>query len=238
MQVIPVLDLKGGVVVLAAGGKRDSYRPIDTLLCPDPSPAAVVAALLAIFRFKRFYLAELDAIEGVARNGESAIQLAQAYPDIEFWIDAGFAEPDDLTPFEGMRNIRYVIGSESLGSIETYETMRRDTRMADHILSLDRKDGLELGPQTLIHRPQLWPDTIISMDLTQVGRAAGPNLTRIRELRDRREDLTVVAAGGVRNIDDLLSLAAEGASYALVATALHNRNLTEEDLARLSRRSA
>ncbi len=238
MYVIPVLDLKAGVVVLAVGGQRDVYHPLDTLLCPDPSPRLVVEACLRIFSFEIFYLADLDAIEDIAHNADPVLRLARAYPDIEFWVDAGFADLNDLMPFEAVGNIRYVIGSESLRSIDGYRLMQRDRRMARHILSLDVKDGLELGPRGLIDQPQLWSDTIISMDLTQVGRAAGPNLDRIRELRKRRRNLNVAAAGGVRNIDDLLSLRSEGVTYALVATALYNQDLSTADLTRVAKKNA
>jgi phosphoribosylformimino-5-aminoimidazole carboxamide ribotide isomerase len=234
MHVIPVLDLKDGVVVLAGGGRRDCYRPIDTPLCRDPSPPRVVDSFLGVYHFETFYIADLDAIEGIAHNTRHSVGLARTHPGIEFWIDAGFATLESLRPYEAAANIRFVIGSESLRSVDDYAAMRRDPRFDRHILSLDRRDGIDLGPHDLIEQPHLWPDTVISMDLAQVGRSAGPNLDRLAELRGRRPDLDVVAAGGVRGIDDLLVLAADDVRYALVATALHDRRLTRQDLERLA----
>ena len=34
MEIIPVVDLKGGVVVRARMGQREEYRPIETPLSP------------------------------------------------------------------------------------------------------------------------------------------------------------------------------------------------------------
>ena len=51
MEVIPVLDLKGGVVVHARMGQRDQYRPIETPLAPTSKPADVARGLLAIYPF-------------------------------------------------------------------------------------------------------------------------------------------------------------------------------------------
>jgi phosphoribosylformimino-5-aminoimidazole carboxamide ribotide isomerase len=233
MRVIPVLDLVDGLVVLASGGKRDSYRPIDTPLCPDPSPARVLQSMLEIFPFDIFYIADLDAIEGRLSNANLVVSLAQTHRDIEFWIDAGFGDRKDLIHYAKSSNIRFVIGSESLHSLQAYSVLCRDPLLRGHILSLDRKDGLELGSSDIINEPHLWPDTVISMDLTQVGQAGGPNLARIRELSATRENIDVVAAGGVRDINDLIQLNANGVKYALVATALHSGKLSQLDLARL-----
>ncbi|MFM8221178.1 MAG: nickel transporter, partial [Planctomycetaceae bacterium] len=45
MQVIPVLDLLGGVVVRGVAGQRDSYRPIVSQLVDGAEPLAVARAL-------------------------------------------------------------------------------------------------------------------------------------------------------------------------------------------------
>lgn len=233
MHVIPVLDLIDGLVVLASGGRRDNYQPIDTPLCPDPSPIRVIDSMLGIFPFKIFYVADLDAIEGRTSNADLIVSLTYAHRGIEFWVDAGFNEGEDLVPYAMNSNIRFIIGSESLGSLEAYAALCKDQRLARHILSLDRKDEIELGTTDIINQAHLWPDTVISMDLARVGQASGPNLQRIRELVDKRQGLEVVAAGGVRDINDLLSLNASGVKYALVATALHNGTLSSADLERL-----
>lgn len=233
MHVIPVLDLKDGVVVLASGGRRDDYRPVDTALCRDPSPPSVINALLDVHSFEKIYIADLDAIAMGTPAAALVVALTQLHPAVEFWLDAGFSAVDQFAQFEAVTNLRFVIGSESLSSIENYQRMRDDPRLSGHILSLDRKEGRELGPRHLIRRPDLWPDTVISMDLTRIGGSTGPNLDRIGEIRAQRADLNVVAAGGVRGFDDLRQLAAHGVSHALVASALHNQNLLGPDLERL-----
>ena len=238
MHVIPVLDLVDGLVVLASGGRRDTYLPINTPLCPDPLPMRVVESILRVFPFKYFYVADLDSIEGKLPNSVLIIALAKAHPDIEFWIDAGFTSAQDLDPYDTVSNIRFVIGSESQRSIQTYSTLCRDPRLGQHILSLDRKDDTELGPAELVDSPNLWPSTVISMDLTRVGLASGPNVDRIHELRNKRQSVSIVAAGGIRNINDLLTLAAAGVNYALVATALHNEKLQRAYLERLAKKNA
>ncbi len=64
MRIIPVLDLKAGLVVRAEGGRRDSYRPIATPLAASAEPVAVAEGLRRLAAFEAFYVADLDAIAG------------------------------------------------------------------------------------------------------------------------------------------------------------------------------
>jgi len=235
MNVVPVLDLKDGLVVLASGGHRDAYRPVDTPLCHDPAPAAVIGALLDVFPFTTVYIADIDAITGAGTNALSIRELADASPDVVFWIDSGFNDVSDLASFAGRKNIRPVIGSESLTSLEHYTALAAGMPFTGHVLSLDCKDGQELGPPELIEQPELWPDTVISMDLNRVGADRGPNDARLRRLQACREDIAVAAAGGVRGLDDLRMLAAQGTDHVLIATALHEKKLVRSDIESIAR---
>lgn len=62
MEVIPVIDLMGGVVVRARLGRRDTYPPIETRLSATSAPIDVVAGVLALHPFGAIYVADLDAI--------------------------------------------------------------------------------------------------------------------------------------------------------------------------------
>src|SRR5437868_40616 len=84
MEIIPVIDLKGGVVVRARMGQRDQYRPIETPLSPTSDPVDVVRGLLSVSALRTLYVADLDAIE---RKGDARAALARvgsaAGPDLE-----------------------------------------------------------------------------------------------------------------------------------------------------------
>ena len=49
-EIIPVIDLMGGVVVHARSGERDSYRPLTSPLAASAEPAEVVRGLLTLGR--------------------------------------------------------------------------------------------------------------------------------------------------------------------------------------------
>src|SRR5262244_3681543 len=92
MQVIPVLDLKGGAVVHARMGQRAQYRPIETPLSPTSNPIDVARGLLSIYPFSSFYIADLDAITGAGNNDAALTELRGEFPQSTFWVDNGLAD--------------------------------------------------------------------------------------------------------------------------------------------------
>ena len=72
MQIVPVLDLKGGVVVHARRGQRADYAPLRSPLVEGCEPVAVARALCAACRTTRLYVADLDALAGEPVNEADA----------------------------------------------------------------------------------------------------------------------------------------------------------------------
>src|SRR6185436_6503296 len=83
MEIIPVIDLKGGLVVRARLGRRDQYRPIETPLSPTSDPVDVTRGLLSVFRFRTLYVADLDAIEHTGDSRATLARLKAAFPQLE-----------------------------------------------------------------------------------------------------------------------------------------------------------
>ena len=228
MHIIPVIDILGGAVVRAIAGRRQEYRPIATPLARSSSPRDVVSGLLQLSSFDRFYVADLDAIEGRADNRATIRDLIEANPRITFIIDSGRSFPD----WRGVERAAAVIGSESFS--DTDLEIFRDAKLdPDVVLSLDYLGERFLGPQALVSSPGLWPRRVIVMTLSRVGAGAGPDLKMFSHIRACAGDRELYAAGGVRGRDDLLALQAAGAAGALVASALHDGRLTQDDLAKL-----
>lgn len=94
MQVIPVIDVRGGLAVAAVRGDRARYRPLETPLAASADPVAVAQGLRALFPFPRLYVADLDGIEGRGADHAMQARLAAAWPGSELWIDDGSAGPD------------------------------------------------------------------------------------------------------------------------------------------------
>jgi phosphoribosylformimino-5-aminoimidazole carboxamide ribotide isomerase len=223
MEIIPVLDLKGGTVVHAKQGQRDTYQPIASRLCATSAPDAVLAALLRLHAFRSVYVADLDAIEKTGEHSSVIAELARRHSEVEFWIDSGnqatAAEPKH-------HNLRHVLGSESMRASESRKAIAPTA-----ILSLDFRGVDFLGPRQLLETPSLWPDRVIAMTLARVGGGDGPDLERLASVQQRAGARRVYAAGGVRGRADLEALSQAGAAGVLVASALHDGRLTPADLA-------
>ncbi|MDA8252011.1 MAG: HisA/HisF-related TIM barrel protein [Rhodospirillales bacterium] len=231
MDVIPVIDLKAGQVVHARGGQRDAYRPIATPLSPTSAPADVLAGLLRLHPFRRLYVADLDAIEGRGSHAALLAGLAAAHPGLEIWLDAGLRDAATVAAMLAA-GLTPVLGSESQDDTALLHRFRDDPRV---VLSLDFRGASFQGPAAILADAALWPRRVIAMTLASVGAAAGPDVARVAELRERVPDRAVYAAGGVRNAEDLRALATIGAAGALVASALHAGTLGGAELAAASK---
>ncbi len=229
LDIIPVLDLMHGQVVHARAGNRDQYAPLQSKLAPDSAPATVLQGLLALHPFTRVYIADLDAIRGIGNNAEAIIALQHAFPQLEFWLDAGVRAAFDGCPASLAQVGRPVIGSESLPDHWPPPYFTR--WHSDVILSLDFKGSQFLGPPWLWHQRSLWPRDLILMTLSRVGMQQGPAWQQLAQLQTRVPDRNIYAAGGVRHRGDLERLREMGVAGALLASSLHSGAVTGSDLA-------
>lgn len=222
-RVIPVIDLRGGTVVKARAGIRDSYAPIVTPLASTAEPAEVAHGMLAACPSDTLYVADLDAIvDGVPPDEVSLAAIRAACPGVTCWVDAGFWEIATVTRFLKAGFGRPVLGSES----------QRDTglvrALGDRaILSLDTRGDEQLGPAELHEDAALWPRDIIVMTLGRIGSDGGPDVSAVEEILARRPEVRAYAAGGIRGEQDIAMLERAGIAGALVASAIHGGVLTK-----------
>jgi phosphoribosylformimino-5-aminoimidazole carboxamide ribotide isomerase len=221
MKIIPVIDLKDGVVVHARQGLRDQYQPIHTHLCPSPDIYNVIGAFLGAYDFDTLYIADLNAITQQGDHARLITEVVACFPHILFWIDSGYQRVKD---YPG--NHLPVLGSECYRDETVLELKAFHNRF---ILSLDYSvSGEELGAKSLFSGPDLWPETIIIMTLSRVGSHRGPDLAKLKAFCENYPDKQFIAAGGVRNTADLHALKQVGVQQALIASALHSGTISRE----------
>ena len=230
MQVIPVLDLKGGVVVHARMGQRDQYRPISTPLSPTSKPIDVARGLLSVYPFGSFYVADLDTIGGSGNNDAVLAELKATFPDRTFWVDNGIADTAGAERWLAADLGDLVLGSETQKDEAVLRRLAKNDRV---ILSLDYRGDAFVGPAALLSNVDTWPSRIITMTLARVGSGLGPDLARLETIKNAGGGRSVYAAGGVRDVDDLSALADRGIAGALVASCLHDGALAGAQIARL-----
>lgn len=230
MQVIPVLDLKGGAVVHARMGLRDEYRPIKTALSSTSKPIDVARGLLSIYPFSSFYIADIDAIAGAGNNDAALAELKAEFPHATFWVDNGIADRSTAERWLDADLGCLVLGSETQKDNAVLRCLSKDNRI---VLSLDYRGDDFVGPAALLSDVDMWPSRVITMTLARVGSGMGPDWGRLEATNNAGRGRRVYAAGGVRDADDLTALADRGIAGALVASCLHNGTLTGAQIARL-----
>jgi HisA/HisF family protein len=228
MMLIPVVDLMRGEVVRAQRGDRQAYQPIVSRLATGSDPALLAAALTDHCATNRLYVADLDALTGGAPQVGALRRLLRALPQLELWLDGGFADRAAATRLQAAlgadgRRVVPVFGSESIASTAALRECFPDPDAG--VLSLDRRDGRRLDHAACWDSPALWPARVIVMTLERVGADAGPDLDTLRAVQALSPATRLVGAGGIRDAADLDLAAAAGAEAWLVASALHDGRL-------------
>jgi HisA/HisF family protein len=228
MRIVPVVDLKGGVVVHARRGQRGEYAPLQSPLVDGCEPVAVARALCAAAGASRLYVADLDAIGGAPADAATIALLSAV---AELWVDAGATTRERADALLGARVSRNVVGTESLapGAVG-------DIGAPPLVLSVDLRDGTLISPRAELagRRPAaaaplataLGVRELLVIDLARVGSGSGPPLDAVAELAAALPGVAIYAGGGVRDDGDLHALEIAGAAGALVATALHEGHIT------------
>jgi len=244
MQLIPVIDIKDGVVVHAVAGDRSTYRPVESQLCEGSDPFVVATSLRQASRSGRLYVADLDALSGQSPQWGIIERLAEL--DGEIWLDVGLATADQATAFAGhsfpAARVRPIVASETLSGLDRIPEIVTALEGRSPIASLDlyagrlRSSHIEIrqtSPSELAgHFSAAGVTTMIVLELSSVGTASGltdhdGNRGMFSTLNPNVE---MYWGGGVRCEEDLKVAMSWGYRGALVATALHQRWICGEPL--------
>jgi phosphoribosylformimino-5-aminoimidazole carboxamide ribotide isomerase len=161
VRVIPVLDVMGGRVVRAVGGRRNEYLPIKSRLTNSTEPIAVAKALLDASGADRLYVADLDAITNPSAESDLGGRLADALPGTTIWLDSGIRTRADmvnklshviyrrwwlswLVGDEQRLNVIPILATETLSGPETASLAGKEFG-SGLVFSVDLRDGRWLG---------------------------------------------------------------------------------------------
>jgi phosphoribosylformimino-5-aminoimidazole carboxamide ribotide isomerase len=229
MQIIPVIDLLDGIVVRGVGGDRSNYQAIRSKLCDSPAPRDVAKSLLEFHPFKTIYLADLNALQCKGDSMAVIKDLVANFPNTEFWLDAGYKNSEEILACPSTEALTPILASECIRDLAHYASLRSAFAKRRFILSLDHKGG-RLGAPALFRDIHLWPHQVIVMALDGVGKGGGPSLELIAGYQAHSPKTQFIAAGGVRNGQDLTDLKDQGCQSVLIASALHSGKITRQVL--------
>ena len=235
MIIVPVIDLCDGIVVHAIKGTRQNYLPIDSALSNTADVFDVISGMLNVHNFKQLYIADLNALE--RRNDNSVIikKIIQTYPQLEVWLDTGV---DLISLYKDeikYSALRIILSTESINSESSYAKLMHNHAKQNVILSIDYRAGKLLGPSEISQNPAVWPDDIIILNLDVVGSNEGIKIPLALKHLSFNNKHNVFYGGGIKNSKDLRELNSLGMHGALLSTALHNKNISANDLLNLNR---
>lgn len=231
MRIIPVFDLKQGMLVHAERGVRQNYKPLRTPLLPGPDPELACDTLVRL-GFNRVYIADLDAITKSGDNFDLVRRLVGMYP-IEVWLDAGLSGPRDI-PLLDVPQVTLIAGSETLAAISSLPEISRKVGASRIVFSLDTRNGEVLTPDStlkdvdpvnlaakvLTYRIR----KMILLDLGAVGSRAGLNKVLLKNLTQQVPGAKFFPGGGM-TAEDITELKRMNIPGALTATALYSQQI-------------
>ena len=231
MAILPVLDIQGGLVVRGVGGRRTRYRPIVSRWTDSTEPAAVARALASRFGFGEFYLADLDAIGGLAPALATFEALSRE--GFRLWVDAGLRTVADAGALVQAGVATLVAGLETIAGPHVLRELCAEHGSARVVFSLDLKAGRVLGatdawpsmePSAIVeHAIAMGIRRLLVLDLAQVGTGNGTGTEELcHEIAAAHPEMRLAAGGGIASLEDVRRLEDCGAESVLVASALHD----------------
>jgi phosphoribosylformimino-5-aminoimidazole carboxamide ribotide isomerase len=252
MQIIPVLDLAGGMAVHAQAGDRSRYAPLESDLAPGRvgDPVALLRAFHATLGIHECYVADLDAIQGGAVQRTLLRELAEFHTGFAgaLLVDAGTHLPEGALELLSCGASEVVVGLETLHAFadlativdavgRTHVVFSLDLRLGNPILHPAIQDAQGPGPDAVHLAEQAAAAgvaTLLLLDLGRVGTGCGVDMGLLESLRHRLPDIRLLAGGGVLTRRDLERMRDAGCDAALVASAIHNGRISAADLAAVS----
>jgi phosphoribosylformimino-5-aminoimidazole carboxamide ribotide isomerase len=243
LQILPVLDVMGGRVVRGVAGRREEYRPVESVLTNSCDALQVAEAIRSRFGLAAMYLADLDAILHLAPNLDILRFLTEA--GFIVTVDAGLRSSADASAIVAAGARQLVAGLETLEGPGELSRLVEQFGSSRIVFSLDLRDGEPLGDRSVwreadpigIARQAIEAgcSRFIVLDIAHVGTEGGLRaLPLCAEIRRIWPSATIMTGGGIRGVDDLRRLDRATVDGVLVASALHNGSITAAELASLT----
>ncbi|MBN2417897.1 MAG: hypothetical protein JXL81_00800 [Deltaproteobacteria bacterium] len=239
MRIIPVIDLLEGRVVHGVRGKREKYRPVESLLVPGSDPVEVAGALIKETGCSEIYIADLDAILGKGDNSKIITGIFEKY-GVSLWVDAAAFDAPSVVSMKRSGAKAVILGTETFSDLNEFCRITERFPIEELIISIDISGGKVISRADRlkgvdpIDAMDILSETgvrqFILLTLDMVGSGEGPDIELIKRTRKKYPEYILIAGGGVRLPIHLEQLNTAGADGVLVATSLHYGWITGEDI--------
>ncbi len=243
MQILPAIDLKDGRCVRLFKGDFSTVHAV----ADDP---AAVAAAFSRAGARLIHVVDLDGARGGVRRNDAVVrELVRAARPAKIELGGGLRRMEDLESADALGVQRFVLGSAAAEAPDFVRAAvaRFGARVAVGIDAQNGRvktagwekdagrDALELAAEM----EALGVKTIIFTDIDTDGMLSGPNLPRLKALREK-VSCALVASGGVASSAHLRTVRELGCEAAIVGKAIYSGDidLTEaiEEETRMTKR--
>jgi phosphoribosylformimino-5-aminoimidazole carboxamide ribotide isomerase len=226
MLIIPAVDMKNRKAVRLKQGKADQQTVYDE----DPLHAAQRWVDLGA---RRIHIVDLDgAFEGTPKNRDLTLAILKSFSSkVEVQIGGGLRSAKVVEEFLTANAARCVIGTKVLEDRDFLKNLA--SRFPGKIsVGLDAKDGkivtkgwveksATLATDLVSSLYELCLGEVIYTDIDRDGMLQGPNLKRLKEMRDACT-FPLIASGGITTIDHVKSCRELGCYGAIIGTAFYD----------------
>jgi len=228
-----VMDIFNRSVVLAKGGVREKYHPVSdsSTVCSSSDPVDIVKLLHP----REIYIADLNMLQGKSPLETNTGVIQEVSSRANTMLDFGISSPQEVGKALSIAGTA-VIGTETgmLSVIKdaAYGNPGRISVSIDikHGKVLKKDPELPESPFEIVKLLNNFPlKDLIFLDLDRVGTASGFDPEFLQKLVECSRH-SVLLAGGVKDMEDLVTLEMLGIKGALVATAIHSGVVSPEVL--------
>ena len=240
MQVIPAIDLRGGLCVRLQQG--DYQR--ETVFGDDP---AAMAGRWVSEGATRVHLVDLDGAKAGKPVNVDAVRSIVAAVKVPCQLGGGVRDEQTIGTWLDAGLDRVIVGTQALRDPEWFRSMA-EKHPGRLVLGLDARDGMvatdgwletaNVSAAELAARIDDLPlAAIIYTDIARDGTLEGPSLDSTAELC-RRVKTPVIASGGVGELADIDRLATLPVAGCIVGRALYEGKFSLKDAVERAERAS
>ncbi|MFA6695983.1 MAG: 1-(5-phosphoribosyl)-5-[(5-phosphoribosylamino)methylideneamino]imidazole-4-carboxamide isomerase [Sphaerochaeta sp.] len=235
MHIIPAIDIIDGKAVRLTQGDYESKK----IYASDPLD---LAKQFEDANLRYLHVVDLDGAKGKGIVNLKSLERIASNTNLIIDFGGGIKRSEDLEAAFSSGASKVTCGSVAVKNPSLLISWIEEFGCDRLILGADAKDGMvqsagwtegsdqEVAAFIDLYRSQgLYQ--VICTDIAKDGMLSGPSLDLYRTLLKDREDLHLIASGGITTLQDLRDLQEAGLSGAIIGKAIYEGKITIEELA-------
>jgi len=235
MHIIPAIDIIDGKAVRLTQGDYASKK----IYASDPLD---LAKQFEDANLRYLHVVDLDGAKGKGIVNLKSLERIASNTNLIIDFGGGIKRSEDLEAAFSSGASKVTCGSVAVKNPSLLISWIEEFGCDRLILGADAKDGMvqsagwtegsdqEVAAFIDLYRSQgLYQ--VICTDISKDGMLSGPSLDLYRTLLKDRDDLHLIASGGITTLQDLRDLQEAGLSGAIIGKAIYEGKITIEELA-------